>query len=46
MLYFMICDTGRSIYSSYASDDRYRNSLTVQESSGLLMALGGRSTKD
>ncbi len=46
MLYIMICDTGRSIYSSYASDDRYRDSLTFQESSGLLMALGGRSTKD
>lgn len=46
VLYVMICDTGRSIYSSYAADDRYRDYLTLQESSGLLMALSGKSTKD
>lgn len=46
MLYVMICDTGRSIYSSYAADDRYFHSLTDQESSGLLLALKGKSTKD
>lgn len=46
VLYIMICDTGRSIFSSYARDSRYIESLTGQESSGLLMALSGKSTKD
>lgn len=46
MLFIMICDTGRSIYSSYANDVRYMDSLTDRESSGLLMALRGKSTKD
>lgn len=45
-LYIMICDTGRSIYSSFASNDKYHDKLTHLESSGLLMALSGRSTKD
>lgn len=46
MLYVMICDTGRSIYSSYASDLRYCDKLTDQESSGLILALKGKSTKN
>lgn len=45
-LYIMICDTGRSIYSSYAADSRYLHLLTNLESSGLLLALKGKSTKD
>lgn len=45
-LYVMICDTGRSIYSSYASDARYCDELTQQESSGLVLALSGKSTKN
>lgn len=46
VLYVMICDTGRSIFASYASDDRYAESLTNLESSALLLALRGKSTKD
>lgn len=46
ILYVMICDTGRSIYSSYVSDNRYRNMLSDLESSGILLALSGKSTKD
>lgn len=45
-LFIMICDNGRSIYSSYASDIRYFDSLNDLESSGLLLALNGKSTKD
>lgn len=45
-LYIMICDSGLSIYSSYATDDRYNRDLTCLESSALLMALSGKSTKD
>ncbi len=45
-LYIMILDSGRSIYSSYASDERYIDFLTDKESSGILMALRGKSTKD
>lgn len=45
-LYVMICDTGRSIYSSFAADIRYFDLLTDLESSGLLLALNGKSTKD
>lgn len=45
-LYIVINDSGRSIYSSYASDDRYLNNLTELESSGLVMAFLGKSTKD
>lgn len=46
IFYVMVSDTGRSIYSSYASDKRYENILTNMESSGLLLALRGKSTKD
>lgn len=46
MLYVLICDTGRSIFASYASDKRYAGLLTNLESSALLLALGGKSTKD
>lgn len=46
VLYIMICDTGRSIYSSYAADERYCGQLSQLESSGLLLALSGKSTKD
>ena len=46
ILYVFISDTGRSIYSSYVSDSRYIDSVTELESSGLLMALSGKSTKD
>lgn len=46
MLYVLISDTGRSIFSSYASDERYAGLLTNLESSGLLLALSGKSTKD
>lgn len=45
-LYIMICDTGRSIYSSYVSDIRYCGLLSDLESSGILLALRGKSTKD
>ena len=45
-LYVIISDTGRSIFASYASDERYSSSLTNRESSGLLLALSGKSTKD
>lgn len=41
-----IADTGRSIYSSYATDERYADSLGLRESSGLVMALNGKSTKN
>ncbi len=46
MLYVFICDTGHSIYSSYATDDRYVEILTTAESSALKLALSGKSTKN
>lgn len=46
MLYVVICDTGRSIFASYASDERYSDLLNNRESSALLLALRGKSTKD
>ncbi|MDE5970418.1 MAG: hypothetical protein K2G74_06305 [Muribaculaceae bacterium] len=46
VLYVMILDQGHSIYNSYISDDRYRDSLNASESSGLVFALQGKSTKD
>lgn len=45
-LYVLIGDTGRSIYASYAADERYVDLLTSLESSGLMLALSGKSTKD
>lgn len=46
MLYVFICDIGKSIYSSYALDERYADMLTNLESSALELALQGKSTKD
>lgn len=46
MLYVFISDTGRTIYSSYASDRRYMDQLTNKESSALSLALSGKSTKN
>lgn len=46
MLYVLISDTGHSIFASYASDNRYAGQLTNLESSALLLALSGKSTKD
>lgn len=46
MLYVFICDTGHSIYSSYATDDRYVEILTTAELSALKLALSGKSTKN
>lgn len=46
MVYIAILDLGRSIYSSYAADNRYRDVLTLSESDGLVMALNGISTKN
>ena len=34
-LHVFICDTGRSIYSTYAADERYADDLTLFESSAL-----------
>lgn len=45
-LNLMICDTGLSIFSSYALNEYYSDSLTNLESSALLLALKGVSTKD
>lgn len=45
-LYLLISDTGQSIFASYATDDRYSGILTNLESSALLLALKGKSTKD
>lgn len=45
-LYILISDTGRSIFASYAYDERYANLLTNLESSALVLALRGKSTKD
>lgn len=42
----LICDTGQSIYSSYALNRYHSDSLTNLESSALLLALKGVSTKD
>lgn len=41
-----IADTGRSIYSSYATDARYAHLLSNAESSALILALKGKSTKN
>lgn len=46
MLYVFICDTGHSIYASYAADDRYAKMLDMEESSALKLALSGKSTKN
>lgn len=46
MLYVFISDTGHTIYSSYASDSRYKDLLTNRESSALSLALSGKSTKN
>lgn len=46
MLHVLICDTGHSIYASYATDARYKDMLSNLESSALILALRGRSTKD
>jgi anti-sigma regulatory factor (Ser/Thr protein kinase) len=46
ILYVFIADVGRSIYSSYASDPRYMEQLDNSESSALLLALSGKSTKN
>ncbi len=45
-LYVFIGDTGRSIYSSYATDPRYSGLLSSLESSALALALQGKSTKN
>lgn len=45
-LYVYIGDTGHSIYSSYATDERYENLVTSAESSALALALKGKSTKN
>lgn len=42
----LIADTGHSIYSSYATDARYRDVVTENESSALSLALSGKSTKN
>ncbi len=46
MLYILIMDNGRSIYTSFAADMRYQDNITNLESSALLMALQGKSTKN
>lgn len=45
-IYLFIADAGRSIYSSFATDDRYSSIITDEESSALQLALQGRSTKN
>lgn len=45
-LYVFIADVGRSIYSSYATDHRYIDRLSNNESSAFLLALKGLSTKN
>ncbi|MCM1336421.1 MAG: hypothetical protein NC214_01890 [Candidatus Amulumruptor caecigallinarius] len=45
-LHVFIADTGRTIYSSYATDSRYSSLLSIAESSALLLALKGKSTKN
>lgn len=42
----LICDTGQSIFSSYALNEHFSDSVTNLESSALLLALKGISTKD
>ncbi|MBD5240478.1 MAG: hypothetical protein HDS59_00090 [Barnesiella sp.] len=45
-IYLFIADRGRSIYTSFATDDRYSSQLTQLESSALRLALSGKSTKN
>ena len=45
-VYLFIADKGRSIYTSFATDERYSSELTPLESSALRLALNGKSTKN
>ena len=45
-LYVFIADVGNTIYASYATDQRYADALDNRESSALVLALNGKSTKN
>lgn len=46
MIYLFIADKGKSIYTSFATDERYSGLLTQDESSAINLALEGKSTKN
>ena len=46
IIYLFIADMGKSIYTSFATDERYASLLTPDESSALSLALDGKSTKN